>query len=142
MRGGRSSLNAFTARHIGKIVGGMAENRSRTKIEKRRHVRNTRAAEWKRHRPKRSHVSKNGAAIRMSDTHPLLFKMSIVWHSLRFFLFIQLFVVGRQLFVDHVPTSALVPFLLNRLVFDEFGKYYVSVAIVWNLFKHAWKITK
>lgn len=142
MRGGRSSLNAFTERDIGKIVGGMVENRSRTKIEKRRHVRNTRAAEWKEHRPKRSHVSKNGAAIRMSDTLCYL-KMSLVWHSLRFFLFIQLFVVGPQLFVDHVPTFTLVPFLLNRLTFDEFSKYYVSATIVvWNLFKHTWNITK
>lgn len=41
----RTFSQRVTARHIGKIVGGMTENRSRTKIEKRRHVRNTRAAE-------------------------------------------------------------------------------------------------
>lgn len=80
------------ARRIGKIVGGMAQNRSRAKIEKRRHVRNTRVAEWKGHRPKRPYVSKNGTAIRMSGVDSLLFKMSIVWHSALFLFFFFLFV--------------------------------------------------
>jgi len=47
-----------------------------------------------------------------------------------FYLFSYSFVVSWRLFVDHVPTFASIPFLSNRLLIDEFSKYYMPATIV------------